>query len=127
MKLSKRAQNINPSLTLSITAKAKEMKKQGLDVVSFAAGEPDFDTMLHIKEAAKRAIDEGFTKYTATSGITELKEAICAKFRRDNWLDYEPKNIIVSTGGKQSLFNMIMVLVDPGDEVIIPIPYWVSY
>lgn len=127
MKLSKRAQNLNPSLTLSITAKAKEMKKQGLDVVSFAAGEPDFDTMFHIKEAAKRAIDEGFTKYTASSGTTELKEAICAKFRRDNWLDFEPKNIIVSTGAKQSLFNMIMVLVDPEDEVIIPVPYWVSY
>ena len=127
MKLSKRALSINPSLTLSITAKAKEMKKQGLDVVSFGAGEPDFDTMFHIKEAAKQAIDDGFTKYTATSGIIELKEAICAKFRRDNWLDYEPKNIIVSTGGKQSLFNMIMVLVNPGDEVIVPIPYWVSY
>ena len=127
MKLSKRALAINPSLTLSITAKAKEMKKQGLDVVSFGAGEPDFDTMFHIKEAAKKAIDEGFTKYTATSGIIELKEAICAKLRRDNWLDYEPKNIIVSTGAKQSLFNMIMVTVDPGDEVIIPIPYWVSY
>jgi len=127
MKLSKRALSINPSMTLSITAKAKEMKKQGLDVVSFGAGEPDFDTMSHIKEAAKKAIDEGFTKYTASSGIIELKEAICAKFRRDNWLDYEPKNIIVSTGAKQSLFNMVMVLVDPGDEVIIPIPYWVSY
>jgi aspartate aminotransferase len=127
MKLSKRAQRINPSLTLSITAKAKEMKKQGLDVVSFAAGEPDFDTMPHIKEAAKKAIDEGFTKYTATSGIIELKEAVCAKLRRDNWLDYEPKNIIVSTGAKQALFNAIMVLVDPGDEVIVPVPYWVSY
>lgn len=127
MKLSKRALSINPSLTLSITAKAKEMKKQGLDVVSFGAGEPDFDTMFHIKEAAKKAIDDGFTKYTATSGIIELKEAICAKLRRDNWLDYEPKNIIVSTGAKQSLFNIIMVTVDPGDEVIIPIPYWVSY
>ena len=127
MKLSKRALALNPSLTLSITAKAKEMKKQGLDVVSFSAGEPDFDTMFHIKEAAKKAIDEGFTKYTASSGIIELKEAICAKFRRDNWLDYEPKNIIVSTGGKQALFNMIMVTVDPGDEVIIPVPYWVSY
>src|SRR3989338_10429862 len=127
MKLSKRAQNINPSLTISITAKAKEMKKQGLDVVSFAAGEPDFDTMFHIKEAAKRAIDEGFTKYTACSGIIELKEAVCAKLRRDNWLDYEPKNIIVSTGGKQALFNIIMVTVDPGDEVIIPVPDWGSY
>ena len=127
MKLSKRAQNINPSLTISITAKAREMKKQGLDVVSFAAGEPDFDTMFHIKEAAKKAIDEGFTKYTTTSGIIELKEAICAKLRRDNWIDYEPKNIIVSTGAKQALFNAVMVLVDPGDEVIIPVPYWVSY
>lgn len=127
MKLSKRAQNINPSMTLSITAKAKEMKKQGLDVISFGAGEPDFDTMFHIKEAAKKAIDEGFTKYTASSGIIELKEAICAKLRRDNWLDFQPKNIIVSTGGKQALFNMIMVTVDPGDEVIIPVPYWVSY
>ncbi len=127
MKLSKRAQSINPSLTLSITAKAKEMKKQGLDVVSFAAGEPDFDTMFHIKEAAKKAIDEGFTKYTASSGIIELKEAVCAKLRRDNWIDFEPKNIIISTGAKQALFNIIMVLIDPADEVIIPIPYWVSY
>ncbi|PIZ68321.1 aspartate aminotransferase, partial [Candidatus Roizmanbacteria bacterium CG_4_10_14_0_2_um_filter_33_96] len=110
-KLSKRALAINPSLSMSINSKAKEMKKQGLDVVSFAAGEPDFDTMFHIKEAAKKAIDEGFTHYTSTSGIIELKEAVCAKFRRDNWLDYEPKNIIVSTGAKQCLFNIIMVLV----------------
>ena len=127
MKITNRAKNIQPSITLSITARAKEMKKQGLDVVSFGAGEPDFDTMLHIKEAAKRAIDEGFTKYTATSGIIELKEAVCAKLRRDNWLDYEPKEIIVSTGAKQALFNMIMTLVEDGDEVIIPVPYWVSY
>ena len=127
MKLSKRAQLIKPSLTLSITAKAKEMKKQGLDVISFGAGEPDFDTMINIKEAAKKAIDDGFTKYTATSGIPELKQAICAKLRRDNWLDYEPKNIVVSTGAKQALFNIIMTLINPGDEVIIPIPYWVSY
>jgi len=127
MKLSKRAQLINPSLTLSITARAKEMKKQGLDVISFGAGEPDFDTMINIKEAAKKAIDIGFTKYTATSGILELKEAIAAKFRRDNWLDYETGDIIVSTGAKQSLFNMIMTLIDPGDEILIPVPYWVSY
>jgi aspartate aminotransferase len=127
MKISKRIESLSPSLTLSITARAKEMKKQGLDVISFSAGEPDFDTMLNIKEAAKRAIDQGFTKYTSTSGITELKEAICAKFRRDNWLDYEPKNIIVSTGAKQSLFNIIMSLVNPDDEVLIPVPYWVSY
>lgn len=127
MKLSKRALAINPSLSMSINAKAKEMKKQGLDVVSFAAGEPDFDTMFHIKEAAKKAIDEGFTHYTSTSGIIELKEAVCAKLRRDNWLDYEPKNIIVSTGAKQCLFNIIMVLIDPEDEVIIPTPYYLSY
>ncbi|MBI5127207.1 pyridoxal phosphate-dependent aminotransferase [Candidatus Roizmanbacteria bacterium] len=127
MKISKRAQNINPSLTLSITAKAKEMKKQGLDVVSFGAGEPDFDTMAHIKDAAKQAIDEGFTKYTATSGIPPLKEAICVKLRRDNWLDFEPKEILVSTGAKQALFNIILTLVEEGNEVIIPVPYWVSY
>jgi len=127
MKLSKRAQNIKPSLTLSITAKAKEMKKQGLDVISFGAGEPDFDTMHHIKEAAKKAIDDGFTKYTATSGVIELKEAICAKLRRDNHLYYQPKEIIVSTGAKQALFNLILTLIDEGDEVIIPVPYWVSY
>lgn len=127
MKISKRAKNINPSLTLSITAKAKEMKKQGLDVISFGAGEPDFDTMPHIKEAAKRAIDEGFTKYTPTSGIIELKEAICLKLHRDNGLRYDISQIIVSTGAKQALFNIILTLIDEGDEVIIPIPYWVSY
>lgn len=127
MKLSKLVQSINPSITLLITAKAKEMKKQGLDVVSFAAGEPDFDTPWHIKEAGKRAIDDGFTKYTTSSGISELKEAVCAKLRRDNWLDYEKKNILISAGAKQCLFNTILALVNPGDEVIIPVPYWVSY
>lgn len=127
MKITKRAKNIQPSFTLTITAKAKEMKKQGLDVVSFGAGEPDFDTMSHIKDAAKRAIDEGFTKYTSTSGITELKEAVCMKLRRDNWLDYETKEILVSTGAKQSLFNIILTLIEEKDEVIIPVPYWVSY
>lgn len=127
MKISKRAKNINPSLTLSITAKAKEMKKQGLDVISFGAGEPDFDTMPHIKEAAKKAIDQGFTKYTPTSGIIELKEAICAKLHRDNGLDYDVSQILVSNGAKQALFNIILTLIDEGDEVIIPIPYWVSY
>lgn len=127
MKLSKRAVNIKPSLTLTITAKAKEMKKQGLDVISFGAGEPDFDTMIHIKEAAKKAIDEGYTKYTSTSGFTELREAVCMKLRRDNWLDFVPSQILVSTGGKQALFNIIMTLVEEDDEVIIPVPYWVSY
>src|SRR3989339_824507 len=127
MKLSRRAQLINPSLTLSVTARAKEMKRQGLDVISFGAGEPDFDTMQNIKDAAKKAIDDGFTKYTPTSGIMELKVAIAAKLRRDNWLDYDPTQILVSTGGKQALFNAIMTLVDHDDEVIIPLPYWVSY
>lgn len=127
MKLSKFAMSINPSLTLSITARAKEMKKRGLDVVSFGAGEPDFDTMQHIKDAAKRAIDEGFTKYTPTSGIPELKEAIAAKLRRDNWLDYKPSQILVSTGAKQALYEIIMTVVEAGDEVIVPVPYWVSY
>ena len=127
MKLSRRAQLINPSLTLSVTARAKEMKRQGLDVISFGAGEPDFDTMQNIKDAAKKAIDDGFTKYTPTSGIMELKVAIAAKLRRDNWLDYDPTQILVSTGGKQALFNAIMTLVDFNDEVIIPLPYWVSY
>ena len=127
MKLSRRAQLINPSLTLSITARAKEMKRQGLDVISFGAGEPDFDTMQNIKDAAKKAIDDGFTKYTPTSGIMELKVAIAAKLRRDNWLDYDPTQILVSTGGKQALFNAIMTLVDHDNEVIIPLPYWVSY
>ncbi|GIW64501.1 MAG: aminotransferase [Patescibacteria group bacterium] len=127
MKLSKRIQNISPSLTLSITSKAKEMKKQGKDIILFGAGEPDFDTMTHIKEAAKKAMDEGFTKYTATSGIIELKEAIVKKLYQDNHLKYTPSQILVSNGAKQALFNIIFALIDPDDEVIIPIPYWVSY
>jgi len=127
MKLSKRIQNISPSLTLSITSKAKEMKKQGKDIILFGAGEPDFDTMTNIKEAAKKAMDEGFTKYTATSGIIELKEAIVKKLYQDNHLKYTPSQILVSNGAKQALFNIIFALIDPDDEVIIPIPYWVSY
>lgn len=126
-KLSKRAQAIAPSPTLAITAKAKAMKAEGIDVISFGAGEPDFDTPDDIKMAAKRAIDEGFTKYTPTSGIPELKLAICDKLNRDNGLDYGPKNILVSNGAKQCLYNLFQVLLDPGDEVIIPKPYWVSY
>jgi aspartate aminotransferase len=127
MKISTLAKNIAPSATLSITAKAKEMKKQGVDVVSFAAGEPDFDTPLSIKEAAKKAIDEGFTKYTATSGILELKEVITKKLLKENNLQYSPKEILVTNGAKQALFNIIMTLVDKDDEVIVPVPYWVSY
>lgn len=127
MMLSKRALQINPSPTLAITAKAKEMKKQGLDVVSFGAGEPDFDTPENVKAAAIQAIKDGFTKYTATSGIPELKQAICEKFKKDNGLDYLPENILVSAGAKQCLYNILQVLINPGDEVMIPVPYWVSY
>lgn len=127
MKLSNLAYLIKPSATLSITAKAKEMKKQGLDVVSLAAGEPDFDTPLNIKQKAKEAIDQGFTKYTPSSGILELKKAICDKFLKENNLIYQPSQILVSNGAKQALAIIILTLVGKGDEVIIPSPYWVSY
>lgn len=127
MTLSKRSLRINPSPTLAITAKAKEMKKQGIDVISFGAGEPDFDTPDHIKKAAVQAINEGFTKYTATSGIQELKQVVCEKLKKDNHLSYIPQEILVSTGAKQCLYNIIQVLINPEDEVIIPSPYWVSY
>lgn len=125
--ISKKAQRINPSPTLSITAKAKEMKKSGIDVVSFGAGEPDFDTPDHIKQAAIQAINEGFTKYTATSGIPELKQAIVEKLKKDNGLAYTPSQILVSNGAKQSIYNILQVILNPGDEVIIPVPYWASY
>ncbi|OIN96573.1 aspartate aminotransferase [Candidatus Desantisbacteria bacterium CG1_02_38_46] len=127
MKLARRTTLINPSPTLAVTAKEKQMKAQGIDVIGFGAGEPDFDTPIYIKDAAKKSIDEGFTKYTATSGIEELKKAICQKFKQDNALDYEPSQIIVSCGAKHSLFNAIMCLCEKGDEVILPSPYWVSY
>ncbi|MCK4436357.1 pyridoxal phosphate-dependent aminotransferase, partial [bacterium] len=127
MSLSKRASLISPSATLAITAKAKAMKAEGIDVLGFAAGEPDFDTPEHIKEEAKRAMDEGFTKYTPASGIQPLKEAICKKFKDDNGLDYKPSRIIVSCGAKHSLYNAIQVICEEGNEVILPSPYWVSY
>ena len=127
MILAKRIQKISPSPTLAITALVNKMRKEGKDVISFAAGEPDFDTPKHIKQAGITAINQGFTKYTATSGIMELKLAICEKFRKDNNLIYKQENILVSNGAKQCLYNLIQVLVDPGDEVIIQIPYWVSY
>ena len=126
-KISKRASKIAPSITLAISAKAKQMQAEGIDVVGFGAGEPDFDTPEPIKEAAIAAIKAGFTKYTADSGIPELKKAISEKFKRDNNLEYEPAQILVSSGAKHSLFNAIFVLCDDGDEVIIPAPYWVSY
>lgn len=125
--LSQRIQKIQPSATLAINAKAIELKKQGIDILKFGTGEPDFDTPDNIKEAAKRALDEGFTKYTAATGITELKEAVVAKFKRDNGIDCAVENVIITNGGKQALFNFFMAVIDPGDEVIVPSPYWVSY
>lgn len=125
--IAKKAGSIAPSSTLAIDAKAKSMKAQGLDVVGFGAGEPDFDTPQHIKDAAIAAIHMGKTKYTPASGTLELKQAICRKFARDNGLHYEPENIVVSNGAKHALVNAFMAICDPGDEVIIPAPYWVSY
>lgn len=127
MSLSKRAELISPSPTLAISAKAKAMKAEGIDVIGFGAGEPDFDTPTHIKEAAKRALDGGFTKYTPASGTKELKEAVCKKFKIDNGLDYSPSQIIISCGAKHTLYNAIQIICDEGDEVILPSPYWVSY
>ena len=125
--LSQKAKQISPSPTLSIDAKAKEMKSEGKDVIGFGAGEPDFDTPLHIKEAAISAINQGFTKYTPASGIPELKEAVCAKLLKENALEYQPQQIVVSNGAKHSLDNVFCALLDPGDEVLIPAPFWVSY
>lgn len=125
--ITKRAQNIQPSATLTIAAKAGEMKKNGIDVISLSAGEPDYDTPESIKNEAVNAIRSGFTKYTPTSGIVPLKEAICAKFEKDNHLSYKPENILVSNGAKHSLYNLLLTLVNPGNHVLIPVPYWVSY
>ena len=125
--ISQRAAALSPSLTLAIDAKAKQMKAEGLDVVGFGAGEPDFDTPQHIKDAAAAALAAGFTKYTPSSGIPELREAIADKFKRENGLTYKPGQIIVSCGGKHSCFNVIMATCQEGDEVIIPAPYWLSY
>ena len=127
IRLSGRVNRIKPSPTLAVDARAKELKAQGKDVISLGAGEPDFDTPEHVKEAAIRAIRDGFTKYTAVDGTPGLKQAVIAKFRRDNGLEYTPDEILVSVGGKQSFFNLAQALLDNGDEVIIPAPYWVSY
>ena len=126
-KISRRAASLSPSLTLAIDAKAKQMKADGLDVVGFGAGEPDFDTPQHIKDAAAKALADGFTKYTPSSGIPELRQAIADKFNRDNGLTYKPSQIIVSCGGKHSCYNVILATCEEGDEVIIPAPYWLSY
>ena len=127
MSLSKRVQAIKPSPTLAVTARAAKLKAEGRDIIALGTGEPDFDTPQHIKDAAIKAINAGFTKYTAVGGTPSLKTAIIAKLKRDNNLDYTAKQILVSCGGKQSFFNLALAVIDPGDEVIIPAPYWVSY
>lgn len=127
MKIAKRVLEITDSPTLAIDAKAKEMQKQGINVISFGVGEPDFDTPVNIKEAGIKAIRDGFTKYTAASGIDDLKEAVCRKFRKDNGLEYDKSRILISCGAKHSLHNIFMAVCEPGDEVIIPAPYWVTY
>ncbi len=127
MDLSSNAVQITPSLTLAIDSKAKAMRAEGIDVCGFGAGEPDFDTPEHIKEAAIKALQEGFTKYTPSAGIPELRTAISEKFSKDNGIDYKPNQVIVSNGAKQSCFNAILACCEPGDEVIIPAPYWLSY
>lgn len=127
MRLSSRVAKINPSETLAITAKANALRAQGRDVIGFGAGEPDFDTPDNIKNAAIKAIENGFTKYTPVGGIDELKDAIIDKLKRDNNLEYKRSQIVVSCGAKHTLYNLAQVLFDPGDEVIIPAPYWVSY
>jgi len=126
-RISHRAASLSSSLTLAIDAKAKQMKADGQDVVGFGVGEPDFDTPQHIKDACIKALNEGFTKYTAASGIPELRQAIADKFKRDNALSYKPSQIIVSCGGKHSCYNVIMATCQEQDEVIIPAPYWLSY
>jgi aspartate aminotransferase len=127
LQLSKRVQAIKPSPTLAVTARAAKLKAEGKDIIGLGTGEPDFDTPQHIKVAAIDAINKGFTKYTAVGGIPTLKQAIIAKFKRDNGLDYTPKQILVSCGGKQSFFNLALAVINPDDEVIISAPYWVSY
>ena len=127
MKVSKRAQEVPPSATLAVSARAQELKAQGADVVGFGAGAPDFDTPEYIKEAAIEALKAGKTKYTAAAGLVELREAISAKFKKDNGLEYSPQQIIVNIGGKHSVYEAMQAVLDPGDEVILGTPYWVTY
>ena len=127
MTYSSRITNLQESATIAISTLATTLKAQGRDILSFSAGEPDFDTPEPIKLAAKAALDQGFTKYTQVAGIPELKQVIANKLERENGLRYEPKQILVSNGAKQSLFNVFQALIDTGDEVIIPAPYWVTY
>ncbi len=127
MKISQRAQSVPPSATIAVTARAKELKAQGVDVVGFGAGEPDFDTPEYIKEAAIKAMKEGKTKYTPAAGIIELRKAIAQKLERDNGLKYAPEQIVVNIGGKHSVYEAMQATLDPGDEVLLPRPYWVTY
>ncbi len=127
MKIAKRALEISPSLTLELTAKANKLKAEGRDVVSFGAGEPDFNTPRYIRDAAKEALDRGMTKYTPASGTAELKKAVCEKFAADNNLLYKPENIVISNGAKHALYNALAAVVEEGDEVIIPSPFWLTY
>ena len=125
--ISERVRKVKPSATIAISSKAMEMRSAGINVISMSAGEPDFDTPQHIKDAAKVAMDNGMTKYTQVDGVPDLKEAIIKKFRNDNELSYKPDNILVSTGAKQTLYNLFQAILGDGDEVIIISPYWVSY
>ena len=125
--LADRLKTLAPSATLAVQAKAKELRTRGIDVISFGAGEPDFDTPERIKDAALRAMQKGQTKYTEVPGIPELRQAICTKLKRDNGLDYDPADVLVSCGAKHTLFNLVVAVINPGDEVIVPSPYWVSY
>ena len=125
--LAERMKSLAPSSTLAVQAKAKALRARGINVISFGAGEPDFDTPERIKEAARQALRQGQTKYTEVGGIPELRAAVCTKFKRDNGLDYGPDEVLVSVGAKHTLFNVAVALLDPGDEVLVPSPYWVSY
>ena len=127
MELSRRVKRMSPSPTMAITSKAKELKAKGIDVIGFGAGEPDFDTPYHIKEAAKKAIDMGFTKYTPPAGIPELRRAVADKLKSENGIDCGPEQVVITDGAKQALFNLMLSVIDEGDEVIIPSPYWVTY
>ncbi|WP_407894992.1 pyridoxal phosphate-dependent aminotransferase [Scytonema sp. NUACC26] len=127
MKLAGRVSQVTPSITLAIAAKAKAMKAEGIDVCSFSAGEPDYDSPTHVKVAAQKALDDGKTKYGPAAGEPKLREAIARKLKTDNGLDYKAENVVVTNGGKHSLFNLILALIESGDEVIIPAPYWLSY
>ena len=127
MVLSPNVAKVKPSVTLAVSARAKAMKAEGIDVIALSAGEPDFDTPANIIAAAEKAMNEGFTRYTPASGITELKKAVCEKFRHDNKIMYDPSQIVINCGAKHSDFLAVFVLIGPGDEVIIPSPYWTSY